>query len=208
MITEEMRRQGTTPTLAAAMQVRPAPAASGARAARARRHAPCLRPTPAAPPLTFHLTPPPQTPSPLPHPPHPHPHPHLHPHIHPHRPQDLFSEYDIDASGSISFEELASGLTNQGYVVSPSEVTRQTRAHPTPGPRAAWAQRNVPHLAGSGTSPHPHPARPPPPQHPAPQVRQLMKRLDTDNTGQVEGDEFVAALIDWCAPAGRGGAAC
>jgi hypothetical protein len=24
-----------------------------------------------------------------------------------------------------------------------------------------------------------------------------MGRIDTDNTGQVEGDEFVAALVDW-----------
>lgn len=31
----------------------------------------------------------------------------------------------------------------------------------------------------------------------SPQVRQLMNRLDTDHTGLVEGDEFVAALIDW-----------
>ncbi len=67
----------------------------------------------------------------------------------PQPPQDLFAEYDVDSSGSISLEELAGGLQKQGYTVTPSEV------------------------------------------------RQLMNRLDTDNTGHVEGDEFVAALIDW-----------
>ncbi|GBF98366.1 calcium dependent kinase [Raphidocelis subcapitata] len=63
--------------------------------------------------------------------------------------QDLFSEYDADASGSISFDELASGLQRQGYEVNESEV------------------------------------------------RQLMDRMDVDHNGNVEGDEFVAALIDW-----------
>ncbi|GBF97386.1 calcium-dependent kinase [Raphidocelis subcapitata] len=63
--------------------------------------------------------------------------------------QDLFAEYDSDASGSISFEELTTGLRVQGYEINESEV------------------------------------------------RQLMGRIDTDNTGQVEGDEFVAALVDW-----------
>ncbi|KAI8474838.1 MAG: kinase-like domain-containing protein [Monoraphidium minutum] len=63
--------------------------------------------------------------------------------------QELFLEYDVDSSGAISFEELATGLQKQGYTVTESEV------------------------------------------------RQLMNRLDMDNTGHVEGDEFVAALVDW-----------
>lgn len=36
--------------------------------------------------------------------------------------QDLFSEYDADASGSISFDELATGLQKQGYVINEAEV--------------------------------------------------------------------------------------
>lgn len=36
--------------------------------------------------------------------------------------QDLFSEYDADASGSISFDELATGLRRQGYEINESEV--------------------------------------------------------------------------------------
>ncbi|KIZ04772.1 hypothetical protein MNEG_3189 [Monoraphidium neglectum] len=63
--------------------------------------------------------------------------------------QELFAEYDADASGSISFDELASGLQRQGYDVTQSEV------------------------------------------------RQLMDKMDIDHNGNVEGDEFVAALIDW-----------
>lgn len=37
-------------------------------------------------------------------------------------PQDLFSVYDTDASGSISFDELASGLQQQGYIINESEA--------------------------------------------------------------------------------------
>lgn len=36
--------------------------------------------------------------------------------------QDLFSAYDTDRSGSISFEELTDGLKRHGYVVTESEV--------------------------------------------------------------------------------------
>jgi hypothetical protein len=37
-------------------------------------------------------------------------------------PQELFAEYDVDSSGSISFDELATGLQRQGYNVNESEV--------------------------------------------------------------------------------------
>jgi hypothetical protein len=114
MITEDMRQRGTAPTLAAALQVgarpRRAPALGSTWALQSSRcfsvPTPLRRHSPSQDDLARMSPPlPPRPPS-----------------LRPPTPQDLFAEYDVDASGSISFDELATGLQRQGYVINESEV--------------------------------------------------------------------------------------
>jgi hypothetical protein len=134
MITEDMRRSGATPTLAAAMQARGAGALfllGGLSGAVPPLHAcptprrntpPWLKSHPsnqshpgpnALPPNATNAMTPHPLPTPPPTPPPPPP---------TKTPQELFREYDSDASGSISFEELTDGLRRQGYAVIESEA--------------------------------------------------------------------------------------